>query len=650
MSYSQVQKSVVGSTNSQSFGRTVAIDGYYSIVSNNIGNVYLYKRLITRTWEYSEILCSGSGSELGASLDIFGEYFVVGDPSYSTNKGRVAIYSTSSPSSPLQLIEGGASGDKFGSSVSMNGLYLAVGAPEAGLDKSGKVYIYTKDGEIWTAYYDNPLLPTISTDDDYFGCSIGLYNNICVIGARGDNQATGAIYIFNKDASTEEWYESSKILSSDGEYGDQFGGELSVSNGYMAVSSKFWDGVEVGDDSAGAVYIFKYDSSWYEIDKLTGISESSYTGNNFGSSIRLKDDYLIIGSPGARSGMGTVDIFYKYRSWGHLIKLLPSDIESGDNFGNSVDVSGSYVVVGSYKENPNDLGAIYFFEDSIANLRLAQEFEVNKEFLPSKASLFLRRSGKNSYNYWRISNSSKNVIDATNFSTLTKSDNRVVFADTIDGYTGNGYMFLDTKASGECDVINYNVRAIESDTFYLWIRCISLTHHYFSAEILLDGVVYKTLNENITNPSTLLWSWIGSTLVLPDTQEHILGIKIKESGNAIDKIYIDKESITPYAEGPAYSISPYFTAHLNIYTADSGPLSPIFIYDYKNSITEIVQDDWYNFNIKVLDEFHGYLEASDFEGGYFMVLSCTGSNSENYIVWDMVANDEYIVLPSAFRI
>jgi hypothetical protein len=285
----------------------------------------------------------------------------------------------------------------------MSSLYLAVGSPEAGLDKNGKSYIYTKDGGTWAAYSDNPLLPTISTSDDYFGCSIGLYNNICVIGARGDNQATGAIYIFNKDASTGEWYESSKILSSDGKYGDQFGGELSVSNGYMAVSAKFWDSVE--GDSAGAVYMFKYDSSWYEVDQLTGVSESSYTGNNFGSSIRLKDDYLIVGSPGASSGMGVVDIFYKYRSWGHLIKLLPSDIESGDNFGNSVDISGSYVVVGSYKESPSDLGAIYFFEDSVANLRLAQEFEVNKEFLPSKASLFLRRSGKNSYNYWRISNS-----------------------------------------------------------------------------------------------------------------------------------------------------------------------------------------------------------------------------------------------------
>ena len=55
-------------------------------------------------------------------------------------------------------------------------------------------------------------------------------------------------------------------------------------------------------------------------------------------------------------------------------------------------------------------------------LRLAQEFEVNQEFLPSKASVYLKRVGENINDYWSVSNTVPTVIDATNFSTIDKVD------------------------------------------------------------------------------------------------------------------------------------------------------------------------------------------------------------------------------------
>jgi hypothetical protein len=72
------------------------------------------------------------------------------------------------------------------------------------------------------------------------------------------------------------------------------------------------------------------------------------------------------------------------------------------------------------------------------------------------------------------------------------------------------------------------------------------------------------------------------------------------------------------------------------------PNSPLFIYDYKNSITEIIQDDWYNFNIKVLDDTHGYTSASDFTEDYYLVMSVSGSNTSNFIIWELIDNDEQI--------
>jgi len=79
------------------------------------------------------------------------------------------------------------------------------------------------------------------------------------------------------------------------------------------------------------------------------------------------------------------------------------------------------------------------------------------------------------------------------------------------------------------------------------------------------------------------------------------------------------------------------------------PNTSLYIYDYKNSITEVVQDDWYNFYVKVLDNTHGYTRASDFVGNYFLVMSVSGFSQENFIIWELVDNDEYQAPPSGIK-
>ncbi len=294
-------------------------------------------------------------------------------------------------------------------------------------------------------------------------------------------------------------------------------------------------------------------------------------------------------------------------------------------------------------------------------LRLAQEFEVNQEFLPSKASVYLKRVGENINDYWSISNTAPTVIDTTNFSTITKGDNIVIFDDVINSFTGNGYMILQNNELSDFDIINYPIRATSSDTFNLWIRYllsespIDPSINQSLVDILMDGVVMGSIYDtdevvsNISNPSDLVsWRWAKITLVLPDTVEHILGIKIKRNGTAIDKIYIEADSPEPFNNGPDYGVSPYLTTHMRVYdSVNDMPLNPLYIYDYKNSIAEVVQDDWYNFNIKVLDNNHGYISANDFIENYFLVMSTTGSSTDNFIVWELVNNDEYNAPPSA---
>ena len=298
------------------------------------------------------------------------------------------------------------------------------------------------------------------------------------------------------------------------------------------------------------------------------------------------------------------------------------------------------------------------FEDLTTKLRLAQEFDVNREFLPSKATVYLKRNGNNRSSYWPIYNDRKNVIDATNFSTVTSAENIVYFSDIIGDFSGNGYMILDGSPDPSLNVgsltypvINYPIRAIEEDTFYFWMRVASTESNVFQAEILIDGNISKTINTVISDPSGDSWSWVSTTIVLPDTSEHILGIKIKEKGAAIDKIYMDTDDVIPYNVGSEYSPSPYLTVHMKVYNEENGiPFSPLFIYDYKNTIDDIIIDDWYNFNIKTMDNNHGYIDANNFGGNYFLVMSTSGGNFDNFITWEMVDNDEYLALRSEIRI
>ena len=156
------------------------------------------------------------------------------------------------------------------------------------------------------------------------------------------------------------------------------------------------------------------------------------------------------------------------------------------------------------------------------------------------------------------------------------------------------------------------------------------------------------------------WQWVNTTLVLPDIVEHILGIKIKGDNVLIDKIYIEDTTNTPYGEGPDYTLSPYFTIHMKVYNSEKidpsvstvvtgEPNLSLYIYDYKNSISEVVQDDWYNFNISVMGNTHGYTQASDFDGNYFLVMAVTGYSSSNFVVWEFVKSDEYLSSISAIK-
>ena len=106
-----------------------------------------------------------------------------------------------------------------------------------------------------------------------------------------------------------------------------------------------------------------------EDTKLT--ASDGEDGGQFGSSISISGDTIIIGAPFENiegNGRGAVYVFDRNHggegNWGEVTKLIASDPEDYDWFGKAVAIDGNTIVVGAYGEDGSghDFGAAYIYE------------------------------------------------------------------------------------------------------------------------------------------------------------------------------------------------------------------------------------------------------------------------------------------------
>ena len=243
------------------------------------------------------------------------------------------------------------------------------------------------------------------------------------------------------------------------------------------------------------------------------------------------------------------------------------------------------------------------------------------------------------------------TFDATNFSNIRQSDHKFILNDNNDNFTGNGFLsILQSSEGNSFPIVEYPIRAEDVDKYNIWIRCKSNSentsiYETFSGSIFLDNIKVFDFNDSVSTD----WSWTKNSIILPDTQLHTLGIRFNNLNQDIDKIYIttdDSSASVPINKGPDLNDSPFITVHMQVYKVDDNLSfgSAFDIYDFKNSIDEVIQDDWYNFNINVLNN-----GTVDYTEKAALVLSSSGVTKNNFILWEMVYNDEYLDTPSAIK-
>jgi len=243
---------------------------------------------------------------------------------------------------------------------------------------AGAAYVFVRSGESWVqqAY----LKASDTTKGDWFGFSVAIDGDTLVVGAReatriiGANNATlryaGVAYVFNR--SGETWSQQAYLKASNMDVGDRFGESVAVSGNTVVVGAPFEGGDDSGNfDDAGAAYVFtRSDTTWTEQAMLK--ASNTEEGDKFGSAVTIAGDTLMVGAMGEDSRATGIDgnqddntarsagaayVFVRSGdSWSQQAYLKSSDMDSDDEFGRFLDISGETLVVGARGENSSATG------------------------------------------------------------------------------------------------------------------------------------------------------------------------------------------------------------------------------------------------------------------------------------------------------
>ncbi len=406
------------------FGQSVSIFGDRAVVgatgAGDYGAVYIFTYQ-TGSWVQTDKIepTDGEiGDLFGHSVDLDGNYFVVGNPFDNDNgqfSGSAYIYHYDAGWALDKKVTAsdGDEYDSFGYSVAIDGQNAVIGSyKDEGINghpESGSAYVFFNSvSSNWEQRAK--LWAQDAWNYQNFGVSVSIFGDYILAGAEHDIELdywSGAAYVFRYDGSASTWLQQNKLFSEDGAQSDLFGHSVDL-YGTTAIVSSIGDD-DKGDNS-GSAYIFKkitnennlpilsvtppsfelsssqstidiqihnsvpaYNMNWiaYAIDPWLQIVGDT-TGTNSGTvTINVNENLycartgkIIIRAPGAVHSPREVFIHQQAGSSTNEVKITSSDLDAYDRFGYAVDIDGEYAIVGAYGEGEFgfNAGAAYIYE------------------------------------------------------------------------------------------------------------------------------------------------------------------------------------------------------------------------------------------------------------------------------------------------
>ena len=243
----------------------------------------------------------------------------------------------------------GTVNDHFGYSVCIDGDIALIGA-FGDDDYKGSAYVFTRFENIWTE--QSKLIAVDRTQFDYFGLSVCIDGDTALIGAEGDDEHKGSAYVFTRVENN--WIQQAKLTDLKGDINDHFGYSVSI-DGDNAVIGAFGD-----DRWEGSVHVFtRIENNWVPWANLT--ASDGLAGDNFGYSVCINGDTILIGSVGDDMNKGSAYVFKCVENvWFQQAKLIALDGDIYDRFGYSVFLDGDTAIIGAESDNEHK-GSAYLF-------------------------------------------------------------------------------------------------------------------------------------------------------------------------------------------------------------------------------------------------------------------------------------------------
>lgn len=292
---------------------------------------------------------NGNGSMQWAAMTTSNEN--IGFGSWGCDMQNLSEYNPIFASDGLPL-------DGFGNDAKIDGDIAIIGAKNSKIDNKesqGAAYIFKLTNNVWVE--QQKLIASDGMANDFFGTSVSLSGNWIVIGApKADINGMvdkGAAYLYYFDGVS--WIEHAKFIDPNGNTNDQYAYDVDIYQEQLAISV-------IGNNfDEGAVQTFVFNGTTWIFQQLV-VPNDNINGYNFGSSISINSDHLVIGVPASSNlnlNDGTVYFFkFEGNEWVQINKFSFPVTAQNDQFGKSVSLYENSAIVGSLQDK------IQFFQYS----------------------------------------------------------------------------------------------------------------------------------------------------------------------------------------------------------------------------------------------------------------------------------------------
>ncbi len=277
------------------------------------------------------------------------------------------------------------------SATAVEGNTMIVGAATE-TSARGAAYVYVRNGGSWTL--QQRLVPPDEAGIAMrFGQGVALSGNTVVVGANqarnGGASAIGAAYVFVRSGTT--WAPQAKLVASDAASNAGFGASVGIDGNVVVVGAATMN--RPSAPQAGAAYVFRRTGTAWTQEQILAAPDAA-GGDQFGVSVDISGSTVCVGSflddVGGNGDQGSAYVFVHSGTWNFQQHLTAGDGAANNWFGNHCSISGDTIAVGAPQVTAGgqaNAGAVYVFTRSGVNWSQQQRLTSNVTGRFSKVSV-----------------------------------------------------------------------------------------------------------------------------------------------------------------------------------------------------------------------------------------------------------------------